>query len=383
MYDDDRDALAAEYVLGTLSPDERDQAEAMLAIDPGFAEIVRVWERRLGELNVMVEAVEPPPDVWDKIRTEIGGGAPRSALEPESSLPEEPAPQTAPDAAAEETPDMTPEVKSEPDLSSAPMLTLDDLAPQRDLHAPQDLDGPRDLDGPQHLDEPQDLDGPQDLDESSPVAALASSLLPPDGEPVSQIPAAPDAAVPVTPRAKVERSADIVYLARDARRWRGYTAAIGAIAALLAIYIGIEQFAPALNPLGRLSQPVVASRTQPPGSRLVAVLQQEPTAPAFLLTVDPQNRTLTVRTVTTSAGADRSYELWLISSKYTSPRSLGLVGGEQFTTRPIPADFDAETLRTASYAVSLEPAGGSPKGVPTGPILFTGKMVESLPGSPS
>ena len=71
MYDDDRDALAAEYVLGTLSADERDQAEALLAIDPGFAEIVRVWERRLGELNVMVEAVEPPPEVWDKIKTEV------------------------------------------------------------------------------------------------------------------------------------------------------------------------------------------------------------------------------------------------------------------------------------------------------------------------
>ena len=42
MYDDDRDALAAEYVLGTLSADERDQAEALLAIDPGFAEIVRL-----------------------------------------------------------------------------------------------------------------------------------------------------------------------------------------------------------------------------------------------------------------------------------------------------------------------------------------------------
>ena len=51
MYDDDRDALAAEYVLGTLSVDERDQTEAMIEIDPGFAEIVRVWERRLGELN--------------------------------------------------------------------------------------------------------------------------------------------------------------------------------------------------------------------------------------------------------------------------------------------------------------------------------------------
>jgi anti-sigma-K factor RskA len=247
------------------------------------------------------------------------------------------------------------------------MLTLDDLA------------------GPQDLDKPHDMGEPQDLDDSSAVAALASSLLPSEPEPAPQMPAPPEAAVAATPAAtpKIERSADIVYLARAAQRWRGFTAAAGAIAALLAIYIGIEQFAPGLIPLSRQSQPVVATRTQPPGSRLVAVLQQEPTAPAFLLTVDPQNRTLTVRTVTAAADTDRSYELWLISSKYTTPRSLGLVGGEQFTTRPIPANFDADTLRTASYAVSLEPAGGSPKGVPTGPILFTGKMVESLPGSPS
>jgi len=130
MYDDDRDALAAEYVLGTLAGDERDQAEAMLAIDPGFAEIVRVWERRLGELNVMVEAVEPQPDVWDRIRTEIDGGAPRSSREPETSLPEEAAPQTAPEAAPEVTPDVAPEMKSEPasDPLSEPLLTLDDLA---------------------------------------------------------------------------------------------------------------------------------------------------------------------------------------------------------------------------------------------------------------
>src|ERR1700688_3624334 len=87
MYDDDRDALAAEYVLGTLSADERDQAEALLAIDPGFAEIVHVWERRLGELNVMVEAVEPAPEVWDKIRTEIGIAAPRGLVETDTFPP--------------------------------------------------------------------------------------------------------------------------------------------------------------------------------------------------------------------------------------------------------------------------------------------------------
>jgi anti-sigma-K factor RskA len=56
MYDDAQDALAAEYVLGTLSADEREHAEALLTLDPGFAASVRMWERRLGELNVMVEA---------------------------------------------------------------------------------------------------------------------------------------------------------------------------------------------------------------------------------------------------------------------------------------------------------------------------------------
>ena len=52
MYDDDHDALAAEYVLGTLSAAERDQVEALLARDARFAETVRLWEHRLGEAGV-------------------------------------------------------------------------------------------------------------------------------------------------------------------------------------------------------------------------------------------------------------------------------------------------------------------------------------------
>src|SRR5689334_25058961 len=77
MQDDDRDALAAEYVLGTLSAAEREQAEALLARDAGFAETVRLWEHRLGELNVMVEAVEPRSDLWERINTGIDGAGRR------------------------------------------------------------------------------------------------------------------------------------------------------------------------------------------------------------------------------------------------------------------------------------------------------------------
>ncbi len=351
MYDDDRDALAAEYVLGTLSADERDQAQALLAIDPGFAEIVRQWERRLGELNVMVEAVEPPPEVWDKIRAEIGG-IDQGAEPLEGQLPaiKETAPRTAP----ETPPSMTSE--REPDFFPEPVP-----------EPPQDLDA---------LARPQGLE--EHLDEPSPVAALASSLLPPEPEAKSAKPSIGEAPSPL----KVERSAEVIYLARAARRWRRFTLAAGAIAALLAIYIGVEQFAPGLIPLPRQSQTVVASKPQPP-TRFVAVLQHEPTAPAFLLTLDPQSRTITVRRVSATAEAGRSYELWLISSKYPNPRSLGVVGGEEFTARPIPANFDVDTMRSASYAISLEPSGGSPSGVPTGPVLFTGRLVESTPGAPS
>jgi anti-sigma-K factor RskA len=109
------------------------------------------------------------------------------------------------------------------------------------------------------------------------------------------------------------------------------------------------------------------------------VLQQDPTAPAFLLTVDTQSRTLTVRRISAAPENSRSYELWLISSRFPSPRSLGVVGQDEFTQRPLPSNYDLATVRGASYAVSLEPTGGSPSGVPTGPILFTGKLVDSQP----
>ena len=102
MYDDAQDALAAEYVLGTLSADEREHAEALLTLDPGFAASVRMWERRLGELNVMVEAVEPPPELWDKIKAELREDEPASEAPPAAPVltaaepPAETPPETPP-----------------------------------------------------------------------------------------------------------------------------------------------------------------------------------------------------------------------------------------------------------------------------------------------
>ena len=151
MYDDDRDALAAEYVLGTLSAEEREQAEALLAIDHGFAETVRLWEHRLGELNVMVEAVEPPADLWERIKGDIGGIERHSQVSSDSGEADGPLePLNAP-AATPVAPDIAPDMASD-------ATSKQSFEPVPDLLS----------------------DRTQDLGDTSATAGLASTLLPPE-----------------------------------------------------------------------------------------------------------------------------------------------------------------------------------------------------------
>ena len=63
----DREALAAEYVLGTLPHAERLRAEALIASDSGFRELVEDWQRRLSPLDDGYEEVSPPPDLLGRI----------------------------------------------------------------------------------------------------------------------------------------------------------------------------------------------------------------------------------------------------------------------------------------------------------------------------
>jgi anti-sigma-K factor RskA len=76
MNDQDLRALAAEFVLGTLDPDERARANELLNSDDQFRGLVGTWERRFGELHLMVEPVEPPPSVWQRIRGKVTGVEP-------------------------------------------------------------------------------------------------------------------------------------------------------------------------------------------------------------------------------------------------------------------------------------------------------------------
>lgn len=70
---------------------------------------------------------------------------------------------------------------------------------------------------------------------------------------------------------------------------------------------------------------------------------------------------------------DRSFELWGLSpEKGAAPKSLGVLPPAEKGTIKLAAVADKSLADFSMLAVSLEPAGGSKSGAPTGPVLYTG-----------
>jgi anti-sigma-K factor RskA len=181
-------------------------------------------------------------------------------------------------------------------------------------------------------------------------------------------------------------TSNVIRFAKQARRWRNVATFTTAIAAALVAMIAVAAYQPDLLPDGLRPKPrtqVVEVKTPatpaPPSAQYVAVLQSQGGAPAFILTVDGATRNFTVRKVGASAEPAKSFELWLISDRLPRPRSLGVIGGSDFTARPVLASYDADVINGATYAVTVEQAGGSPDGNPHSAPVFTGKLIQTVP----
>ncbi len=68
-----------------------------------------------------------------------------------------------------------------------------------------------------------------------------------------------------------------------------------------------------------------------------------------------------------------SYELWFLPRPGAPMVALGLLPTRGLMTARLPRPVYTRLARARLLAVSLEPAGGSPTGRPTGPVLFTGR----------
>ena len=72
------DMVAAEFVLGSLAPEERAAAKVRLAEEPQFAAAVAEWERRLAPLIHREPGLEPPPGALSNILQSIRQQKPAS-----------------------------------------------------------------------------------------------------------------------------------------------------------------------------------------------------------------------------------------------------------------------------------------------------------------
>jgi anti-sigma-K factor RskA len=141
--------------------------------------------------------------------------------------------------------------------------------------------------------------------------------------------------------------------------WRGLSIAACTAAAGLIIYIA-----------------AFPGRPEPPIPAVVAVLADQSGDPSWIAIAGPQKGEVSISPVQSQAeDTRRSFELWGIVGG--APRPLGLLqpqSGSAAVIRaaqlPLPGDL---------LAVSLEPRGGSPTGLPTGPVLSRGKVLLKPP----
>lgn len=135
--------------------------------------------------------------------------------------------------------------------------------------------------------------------------------------------------------------------------WRGLTLAGFATALALAVV-------------------VLAPQRETPNETMVAVLAGQDAKPVLVASADRSGRVLTVKAISAlQPGADRALQLWALPAS-GNPRSLGLIPATGLVRFELPAGSSLQNI--PALAVSLEPAGGSPTGLPTGPVLYSGPL---------
>lgn len=138
------------------------------------------------------------------------------------------------------------------------------------------------------------------------------------------------------------------------RRWR--RAALG-LAAALVLTIGSAVFL-----------------ARPPPSPLVAVLAGPGREAAWVVWTRPGAAVLNVRVLRAiRRPAGRSLELWLLP-KSGAPHAVGLLPARLGAVARFHLGYAVKPGVFKALAVSLEPPGGAPGTVPTGPILYKGVL---------
>ena len=118
---------------------------------------------------------------------------------------------------------------------------------------------------------------------------------------------------------------------------------------------------------------IYVGRPPGPNQPLVAKLDMSGGQVGFVAAVDREGGGLTIVPASATDVKQRVLELWLIAPG-DQPRSLGLIEPGRPIHINLPAALIQRVAPDATLAVSLEPPGGSPSGLPTGPVIASGKL---------
>ncbi len=173
--------------------------------------------------------------------------------------------------------------------------------------------------------------------------------------------------------------------------WRG-AAAAGALATVAGLVVGVQQhrqlgeqasqliqtsrqnaeLAQAREALAQQNTELLAQLKAQPDIAYVAVLADGKFNASMLVTFDARQQALVLKRVGGyQEAADKSLQLWALPES-GGPTSLGVLDG-QAQMRLVAND--QQVRATPALAISLEPKGGVREGGPTGPVLFSGRVL--------
>ena len=163
--------------------------------------------------------------------------------------------------------------------------------------------------------------------------------------------------------------------------WRAATG-LAAAAALAAIVIGPMGLlrddalpGPGPGPIAVEPTPPTPAVEDPSAPKPVTTLAHDDGSPGWLASVDQDKGTVLMVPVPSPADAEgRVPELWLIPPGGTA-KSLGIVSIDRSHTVKVPDTLRDALAKGALLAITLEPVGGAPQGVATGPIIAKGAIV--------
>ena len=107
---------------------------------------------------------------------------------------------------------------------------------------------------------------------------------------------------------------------------------------------------------------------------LVATLNAKGDVPVFVVRFDSTRSELFIRASAADKTDARVPELWVIPDDGT-PRSLGVLTAGESARVVVPKSLGNVMRAGVTLAISLEPAGGSPPGAPTGPVIASGNLL--------